>query len=83
MIIVFDMDGTLVDAKQLHITAFSSILESHGIEIEQNKLADNLHLPARMMLMTVLERKHWSSISKIIGEHERYVISHLETHSTV
>ncbi|MBR9679955.1 MAG: HAD-IA family hydrolase [Candidatus Altiarchaeota archaeon] len=78
MIIVFDLDGTLVDAKQLHINAFSSVFEAQGIVIEPDKIAKHLHLPAKMMLMTLLERKHWSKISKIIGEHERYVMSNLD-----
>jgi HAD superfamily hydrolase (TIGR01509 family) len=56
--VIFDLDGVLVDARELHYEAMNRALAEHGITVERDEhLATYDGLPTRQKLQLLTERK--------------------------
>lgn len=73
MIVVFDLDGTLIDAAKLHSEILFELL---GERIQPNEIYKSSSL--RFLLMENLPKKRWSSIKDITRKHEAELLKRIE-----
>ncbi len=73
MIVVFDLDGTLVDSSRLH----SKILEeTAGVHIPPERIYDASSL--KMLMMGNLPSRDWDAIKAITRKHESELLRQIE-----
>ena len=65
MIVVFDLDGTLVDASRLHAKILKDVLD---VDIDPKNVYDSNSLG--FLVMENLPKKKWSSIKDVTRQHE-------------
>ena len=73
MIVVFDMDGTLIDASKLHSQILFDVM---GERIDPKKIYDSSSLG--FLLMENLPKNKWSSIKDITRRHELELLKRVE-----
>jgi len=73
MIVVFDLDGTLVDASALHARILSRLL---GKDVNPEIIYDSGSL--QFFVMENIEAKNWSSIKDITRVHEAEMLKNVE-----
>ncbi|MBR9680720.1 MAG: HAD family hydrolase [Candidatus Altiarchaeota archaeon] len=72
MIVVFDLDGTLVDASELHATILSEILEKK-IDPKIIYNSSSLHF----LVMENTPRDKWASIKDVTRQHEAKMLENV------
>lgn len=70
---LFDMDGTLIDTLDLHITSFKAILEKYGAEVTKEELASLMGRTPQDILAIYLKNKSADEIWEIAIEKEEYL----------
>ncbi|MBR9689871.1 MAG: HAD family hydrolase [Candidatus Altiarchaeota archaeon] len=73
MIVVFDLDGTLVDASVLHAKILSKIV---GKKIDASEIYSSSSL--KFLVMENLPRGKWSSIKDLTRQHESEMIKNVK-----
>tara|TARA_B100000780_G_C20960649_1_gene383441 strand:+ start:12 stop:635 length:624 start_codon:yes stop_codon:yes gene_type:complete len=67
-IILFDLDGVLIDSKKNMLKAWKKVQKKHGIEIKFKKYFENIGLPFQDILKKIKIKKNIKEIEKTYKE---------------
>ena len=66
MIVVFDVDGTLVDMRGLHAHALVSVLGKYGVKIREEDAEEASKQSLSLFLLKILPKELWGKMTEII-----------------
>ncbi len=65
MIVVFDLDGTLVDMRGVHVHTLFNVLDRYGVPVRGIESEEVSRRSLNFVLMKLLPAEQWSSITEI------------------
>lgn len=71
-VLIFDLDGTLIDTMPIHFQAFKETLKSHGIKIRSSVLRDFMEGSTKYILEEIKKLYNFSGTIEDIREERRY-----------
>lgn len=75
-ILLFDLDGTLVDSSEAIVNAVEKVLELEGLKCDRAKVAGMIGLPLedifRVLVPVLSEEETW----RLVNEYRKYYIAH-------
>lgn len=73
-LIIFDMDGVLIDFKPVYIKALKAALKKYGFEVSRKKIVRALGAEATEVISKLISSKNKSLIKKIKDDFDRTII---------